>query len=531
MALSFNVWWFIYLAGKIETGVVYLIRKDAFKHLQELTFSYYDKTPIGWLMARLTSDCSNLGSTIAWGLVDFFWGTMTMLFFGGAMLFFNWKLALIALSVLPPLILVSIYFQKIILRSYRNVRKINSKITSSLAEGIHGAKTTKTLLREEDNLSDFQNITSEMYKSSVLVAIKSSLFFPIVLFLGTIGSGFVIWFGGEGLIKGNISYGTLIAFIAYMTGFFMPIRQLAAIFANLQNTQASAERIFSLLETEPEITDEKVLLNLYKNHPDMSRLKNRKKLIGEIELKNVCFSYKKDISILEDFNLKIKAGESIAIVGETGGGKSTLVNLICRFYEPTAGKIFIDGKDYTTIPLNQIQSNIGMVLQTPHLFSGSIKENIKYGNLGASEDEIEKAATLVNAHEFISALKNGYETQIGEGGDLLSIGQKQLITFARAIISNPASLILDDATSSVDTIVEAKIQSALTTLLKGRTSLIIAHRLSTIRDADRILVINKGKIIESGSHLELLEKKGRYYSLHTKQFINETEKAIVDRNS
>ena len=508
-----NVWLLIVLAGKIDMGVIYNIRKKGFKKLQELSFSFYDKTPTGWLMARLTSDCSRLGDTIAWGIVDFVWGVTMMLAITFILFYLNWKLALVVLVVVPPLVVISLYFQKKILKSFRKVRKINSKITSAFNEGIMGAKTTKTLRREEENLKEFQFLTGSMREHAIKAAIHSSVYLPIVLILGAVGSGLAVWLGGNGVIAGALTYGTLVAFISYMTTFFEPIRQLARIFAEFQNAQASAERIISLLNTEPEVKDSNALLNSYEKNPQLFHFNKNKEIKGEVEFCDVSFKYTEGEQVLEDFSLKVNAGENIALVGETGAGKTTIVNLVCRFYEPTAGKILIDGENYKELPLDFIQSNIGMVLQNPHLFKGTVKENIRYGNLDADNEQIIKTAKLVNAHPFIKKHRKGYEAQVGEGGSSLSTGQKQLITFARALLADPAILILDEATSSVDTETEIIIQNAIRKLLKGRTSFVIAHRLSTIRHADRILVLENGKIIEEGSHNELIKQKRHYFNL------------------
>ncbi|MEA1972802.1 MAG: ABC transporter ATP-binding protein [Candidatus Cloacimonadota bacterium] len=512
---ALSVFFFIVLAGKVEVGIIYDIKRAGFVHLQKLSLSYYNKTPVGWLMARLTSDCMNLGSTIAWGMVDFVWGGTMMGAISFIMFKLNWKLALIVFAVIPPLAIVSLYFQKIILKSYRNVRKINSKITGSFNEGISGAQTTKTLLREADNFTEFSQLTDKMYNSSVAAAIKSSLFQPLVLFIGSIGSALALWFGGNGVIGNVVSYGVLVAFITYMIRFFEPIRELARIFSEFQNAQASAERIFSLLETKPEIIDNSEIAE-FNNHVPQ-------KIVGDVKFVNITFEYKGGEKVFDNFNLDIKAGETVAIVGETGAGKSTLVNLLARFYEPDSGKILIDEHDYIALPLQFIQSNVSLVLQTPHLFSGTIADNIRYGKLTASEKDIKQAAKIVYADGFISKLKDGYDTEVGEGGSLLSLGQKQLITFARAIISDPAILILDEATSSVDTETEMMIQMALENILWSRTSIIIAHRLSTIKSADRIIVIEHGEIIEMGKHNELIKQKGRYHNLYTNQFIDESD--------
>lgn len=518
---AINVWLLIAMAGKMETGISYDMRKAGFRRLQELSFSYYDKTAVGWLMARMTSDIRRLGDVISWSLVDLVWGITMMIAMMAIMFSLNWKLALISLSVVPILAIISLYFQKRILKAYRQVRKINSRITGAFNEGIMGAQTTKTLVREKKNLEEFSNLTGRMRNSSIRAAIFSSLFLPIVLTMGSVGTALALRFAGEAVLLERISYGILVAFISYTVRFFEPISQLARIFAELQSAQASAERTISMIETEPEIQDTKDVIKLYGD--SFEPLKgNWPSINGEIVFKNVHFAYQTGEKVLEDFNLEIKAGETIALVGETGSGKSTIVNLACRFYEPTAGEILIDGVDYRQRSQLWLHDNIGYVLQTPHLFSGTIKENIRYGSLAASELDIIKAAKLVNAHQFIIKLEKGYDTMIGEGGGNLSTGEKQLISFARAILANPKIFILDEATSSIDTEMEKIIQQAINKVLEGRTSFIIAHRLSTIREADRILVIRKGKILEAGKHHELLAKKGYYYRLYTNQFLSES---------
>jgi ATP-binding cassette subfamily B protein len=526
IAQAGNVWLLIAIAGKIDMDISYDIRRDGFQRLQELSFSYYDKTPVGWMMARIISDVRRLGDILAWGVVDFVWGMTMMLAITVAMLYLNWKLALIVLSVIPLLVMISLFFQQRILKAHRQVRKINSRITAGFNEGITGAKATKTLVREVENLSEFQQETGKMYRSSVQAAIFASLYLPAVLTLGSIGTGLALWFGGQGVLLQTISYGTFVAFLSYTVQFFEPIRDLARIFTEFQSAQASAERTFSMIETELEIQDRAAIIARYGDiyHP---KRKNWPDIQGNILFQNVSFAYKKGEKVLSDFNLDVKAGETIALVGETGSGKSTIVNLACRFFEPTEGQILIDGVDYRERSLRWLQSNLGYVLQTPHLFSGTIKENIRYARLDATDEEVIYAAKLVNAHDFIMKLEHDYDTDVGEGGNRLSTGEKQLVSFARAILANPRIFVLDEATSSVDTETEQKIQEAIHNVLEGRTSFIIAHRLSTIREADRILVIRQGKVTEEGDHHELLRHKGYYYRLYTNQFMEEHEAQIL----
>ncbi|MGI5997262.1 MAG: ABC transporter ATP-binding protein [Lutispora sp.] len=515
-------------AGSIETGVIYDIRRKGFDNLQQLSFSYYDKTPVGWMMARMTSDVQRLGDTIAWGMVDMVWGFTMMVGIAIVMLFINFRLALISLSVVPLLAIASVYFQQKILKAHRRVRKINSRITGAFNEGIMGAKTTKTLVREEENLKEFKGLTLEMFDSSVRAAMYSAVYLPLVVTLGSIGTGLAMWYGGKAVMLETISYGTLVLFISYTIQFFEPVRDLARIFSEFQSAQASAERIMSLIDTKPEITDTPEVLESFGDVFD-PKPENWPEIKGDITFRDVNFSYKDGEEVLENFNLEVKAGQSIALVGETGSGKSTIVNLLCRFYEPVSGEILIDGVNYKERSQAWLQSNLGYVLQTPHLFSGTVKDNIRYGKLDAADEDIINAAKMVNAHEFIMKLEKGYETEVGEGGSRLSTGEKQLISFARAILADPRIFVLDEATSSVDTETEKIIQDAIQKVLKGRTSFIIAHRLSTIRSADRILVISHGKIIEDGNHSKLMREKGHYYRLYTNQFMEEQEKEILGR--
>lgn len=523
---GFNVFAMITMAGRVNFGLCYSMRKQGFKKLQELTLSYFDRTPAGWLMARLMSDVQRLGDTMAWGIVDMVWGFAMMISIMIYMFVLNWKLALIVMTVVPFLAVISMKFQKKILEAYRKVRKTNSQITGAFNEGITGAKTTKILNTGDRNFKEFSVLTNSMYKASVSAAVYSSIYMPVVISLGSIGTALAIWAGGSNVTLQALSYGTLVAFISYTVQFFEPVREFARVLSELIATQASVERVISLLEAEPEIKDERAVLESFGDLFE-ARKENWPHITGNISFRNVSFSYKDGQDVLSDFNIDIKAGETIALVGETGSGKSTIVNLACRFYEPTAGEILIDGTDYKQRSQLWLQANLGYVLQTPHLFSGTVRDNIKYGRLDATEDQVMDAARLVNAHEFIMGLEKGYDTEVGEGGNRLSTGQKQLISLARAIIADPKIFVLDEATSSVDTETEHMIQQAIQRLLNGRTSFIIAHRLSTIRSADRILVIHKGRLIEEGSHNKLLRKKGYYYRLYTNQFREEKEEILL----
>lgn len=507
---------FIYRSGKVEMSVSYETRNNAMKKLQNLSFSYYDKTPSGWVMARVTSDIARLSEILSWSLIDLVWGGFMMLLLIIVMIMVNVKLALIVLLVLPLVYFVSLWFQKKMLKNYRKVRSINSEVTSGFSEGISGSKTSKTLSLEENQFDEFKDLTSRMKNKSLHAIFLSSLYMPAVMFLSTLSEAGILWLGSEMVLNNVIAIGTLILFTQYAGQFFQPLRSIASTLAELQMAQASAERIISLLETEEVLFDSEEVIEKYGTILN-PKVENYNNITGSIEFKDVGFYYNENEVILEKFNMKIDPKQRIALVGETGSGKSTIVNLICRFYEPTEGKILLDGHDYREVSMGYLRSQLGYVLQSPHLFSGSIKDNIKFGKLEASDDEVIEVSKLVGIHDFIMELKDEYETDVGEGGDKLSMGQKQLISFARALIVNPSIFVLDEATSSIDTETEAVIQYAIESLLKDKTSIIIAHRLSTIVNVDRILVISKGKIMEDGNHSELMKAKGMYYELYTSQ--------------
>ena len=520
-----TIYGFIRQSGYVETGVCYLIRKLGFQKLQELPFSYYDRMPVGYLMSRLTNDTQRLGDTVGWSLVDLCWGAVFLVACSVQMFALNWRLSLVVLLVLPPLAVISWKFQKGILNAYRQVRKRNSQITAGFNEGINGAKTTKTLVRENMNVEEFNEVAGQMRDASVRAATLSALFLPIVVSLGSLATAYVLWQGGNEVLASAVAetgmtIGTLQVFVNYTVQFFQPVRDIARIFAEMQSSQAAAERVISLLETEPDIVDSPEVEAVFGDnfHP---KKENWPKLVGDIDFEDVTFRYKDGEKVLEHFNLHVDHGQTVALVGETGSGKSTIVNLICRFYEPTEGRILIDGADYRTRSQLWLQSNLGYVLQSPHLFSGTVADNIRYGRPDATDEEVRRAARMVGAEEFILKMQDGFNAKVGEGGNRLSTGQKQLISFARAILTNPSIFVLDEATSSVDTETEQLIQNAIQTVLSGRTSFIIAHRLSTIRSADRILVIQDGKIIEDGTHRQLIARQGYYYQLYTNQFQEE----------
>jgi len=530
LALSVGI--FIWRAGSIRTSVAHDIRRDGFENLQRLSFSYFDYRPVGWLMARMTSDCERLSNILAWGFLDLVWGSTMMLGIALAMFIMDWKLALLVFSILPFLGWVSSKFQKSILTSARAVRATNSRITGNFNEGIMGVQTTKAFVREEDNQQEFGQLAATMYRSSVSNMTLAAIYLPIVVTLASLATGLALAVGGMDTFAGIIPVSTLIAFMAYTRHFFDPIETLGHWFAEMQMAQASAERILSLIGAEPEIKDSSSVLRAIEIQKDRATAKNvwaedgGSAEIQAIELNSVSFAYDPKKPVLNKVSLRAQRDEVIAVVGPTGGGKSTLVNVISRFYQPTAGEVLIDGVDYKNRSLRWLQSNIGIVLQNAHVFAGSILENIRYGKLEASDEEVVQAARLVGADEFIGKMPEGYQSDAGESGGLLSAGQKQLISFARAILSDPQVLVMDEATSSVDTETEQVIQHGLRRVLEGRIAFIIAHRLSTIRNATRIIVIDHGSIIEEGSHETLMTQRGHYYELYRQQSRQEASRQL-----
>lgn len=519
MTASVNI--FARLAITVEMYIGKDLRKELFVHLQKLSLSYYNTTPVGYILARTLSDTNKIGSMIAWGLVDVFWSFAYVTGAFVAMFMLNYQLALIVMVIVPLMAVITSYFQKKMLTTSRKLRKVNSKMTGHFNEGITGARTSKTLVIEHRNLEDFKGVSFEMESAAVRMAKLNAVYIPIIVFFGSAAASIVLARGGYLAMNQVIQIGTLSAFLSYAINIFEPVQNLARIYTEVVSLQANIERVTELLEKEPLIKDTEEVVARYGDniHP---KKENWEPITGEIEFRNVTFKYPDgDEEVLKNFNLHIKPGTNVAIVGETGAGKSTLVNLACRFFEPTEGEVLIDGTDYKERSQLWLHSNIGYVLQNPHLFSGTIKENIQYGNLDASDEDIIKAAEIISADKIAEKLEDGYDSQVGEGGDRLSTGEKQLISIARAILADPRIFVLDEATSSIDTNTERLIQKGIDYLLNGRTSFIIAHRLSTIKKADLILVVKDGKIVEQGTHKSLIESKGYYFTLYTKQFEEE----------
>ena len=504
--------------GKIEMSVNRDLRNASFNHLQELSFSYFNQNNVGYVHARVMSDTGRIGQLVSWDMMDMVWQGSYLLFVLINMALINIHLAMYIMLIIPFAVILIIFFQKKLVALNRKIREINSKITSNFNEGITGAKSIKTLVVENKINHDFDVDSDDMEKTSVLAGRYSALFSSLVTMLSSITLAIILWKGGMINQEGIIMIGTLSVFMTYALNMLEPIQSIVGGIARLIAIQVNIERFTTLLETQSDVADRVEVVEKYGDtfHP---KKENWETLYGDVEFKDVSFKYPDgNEMVLEHFDLKVPQGTNVAIVGETGAGKSTLVNLVCRFFEPTYGQVLIDGKDARDRSQLWLHSNIGYVLQTPHLFSGTVRDNLRYGKPDATDEEIWKALKLVNAEFVIDKMDKGLDSEVGEGGDMLSTGEKQLISFARAILADPKILVLDEATASIDTLTEKAIQDAIFTVIKGRTSFVIAHRLSTIVDADVILVVKDGKIIERGKHTELMQAHGYYYDLYTRQY-------------
>lgn len=511
-----------YQANEVEMYVGRDLKRLSFNHLQTLSFSYYNQNSVGYIHARVMSDTGRIGGLVSWSLMDGVWNVTYLVGAIIVMLSINVRLALLVLVVVPLTVLASAYFQKKLVFLNRKIREINSRITGNFNEGITGAKTTKTLVVEDKMEQDFNRTSAEMKHTSVRAAHFRALFTSVISFASYLALALVLWQGGYVTMQQVIELGTLSVFMSYALGMMEPIQWIVRAISDLIMVQVNVERFTRLMETESDVADSPEVIEKYGDSFEPKR-ENWEELHGDIEFRDVSFKYPDgDEYILEHFNLKVPQGTNVAIVGETGAGKSTLVNLVCRFFEPTSGQILIDGRDARERSQLWLHSNIGYVLQSPHLFSGTVLENLRYGKPDATMEEIEAAVKSVSADGVIARMEKGYQSEVGEGGDLLSTGEKQLLSFARAILADPRIFVLDEATSSIDTVTEKLIQDAIEHLMKGRTSFVIAHRLSTIRQADVILVVKDGQIVERGTHLELMEKKGYYYNLYTRQYQEES---------
>lgn len=517
-----------YQTCQVEMYVGRDMKRESFNHLQTLAFSYYNQNSVGYIHARVMSDTNRIAALVSWTLFDAIWHLAYIIGAIVVMLRINFKLALWVIAILPLAALGMAFFQKKLVTLNRKIREINSRITGNFNEGITGAKTTKTLVIEEKMENAFKKTTEDMYTSSVHAAHYRALFTSLISFAASFSLALVLWQGGKLTTNGLLELGTLSVFMSYALGLMEPVQWLIRVASQLIVVQVNIERFTQLMNTKSDVSDTEEVIAKYGDSFEPHK-ENWEPLYGDITFEDVSFKYPDgDEYILEHFNLHIPQGTNVAIVGETGAGKSTLVNLVCRFFEPTSGRILIDGKDARERSQLWLHSNIGYVLQSPHLFSGTVLENLKYGNPDATMEQIEAAIKSVSADGIIQRMENGYNSEVGEGGDLLSTGEKQLLSFARAILADPRIFVLDEATSSIDTVTEKLIQNAIEKLMKGRTSFVIAHRLSTIRQADVILVVKAGKIIEQGTHKELIDRKGAYYKLYTRQFQEEGVSTSVD---
>ncbi|MCF0135975.1 MAG: ABC transporter ATP-binding protein [Lachnospiraceae bacterium] len=513
--------WCSYIGGEIEMYMTRDLRRAGFNHLQTLSFSYFNQNSVGYIHSRIMSDTNRIGGLISWSLMDGVGNITYMVGIFVAMLLLNWKLALIVLLIVPVASAAAAFFEGKLIKLNRRVRELNSRISSNFNEGITGAKTTKTLVAEERMSENFNGTSREMTHTAVHTSHYRQLFGSTITFASYMAVSLVLWRGGHITMQQLMTLGTLSAFTTYAMNLMEPIQWTVNAISDLITVQVNVERFTRLMETESDVADTPEVIEKYGDtfHP---KKENWEPLHGDIEFRDVSFKYPDgDEYILEHFDLKVPQGTNVAIVGETGAGKSTLVNLVCRFFEPTEGQILIDGRDARERSQLWLHSNIGYVLQTPHLFSGSVRDNLLYGRPDATQEEMDAAVKSVHADQVIARMDKGYDSDVGEGGDLLSTGEKQLLSFARAILADPRIFVLDEATSSIDTVTEKLIQDAIDHLMKGRTSFVIAHRLSTIRQADVILVVSDGKIIERGTHKELMKQKGAYYNLYTRQFQEE----------
>lgn len=516
---SFTIFFTFYVTNLLDIHVMTALRKDSFKKVQELSFSYYDKTPSGWLIARMQNDCSDIGEMISWGAIRILWTFADVMFTIISMFSYSVELSLVILAVTPILIVVVPILQKRILKLHRIARSAYSNFVRWLAECINGAKTIKTLAIEESTYQEAVGVAENIRKKRLRASFPNAVLVPIISITSAITSGLIVIFGTYvfHLQVDATSIALFTTFIAFVSSIYNPIQDFSETFSDFMATQASVEKVLQLINAEPQIVDSDQVIEKYGGLFD-NKKENFEKVEGKIEFRNISFSYDNSLEVIHNLNLTIKKGEKVAIVGETGSGKTTTVNLLCRFYEPQEGELLIDDVDYRNRSVGWLRSNIGYVQQNPFVFNGTIKDNIRYGKLDASDEEVIAAAKAVGIDEFILEQTQGYETVLEDGGNQLSMGQKQLISFARAIIRSPAIMILDEATSSIDTETEASIQKAIDKILLGRTSLIIAHRLSTIVDADRIIVMSEGKIVEEGTHSELIQKDGVYHNLYMSQF-------------
>ena len=512
------------MGTRIEVSVDKDLRNEAFAHMQTLSFSYFNQNSVGYIHSRVMSDTGRIGQLVSWTVLGSIWQLGYVIGAVVVMFAINARLALLVVAVLPLAVLFYAIFQGRLTRVNREIRELNSQITGDFNEGITGARTVKTLVIENTMARAFVSDTAQMRRKAVQGARLRGFFAVTMNLASSLALALVLWKGGY---IARTQIGTFSLFMSYAQGMMEPVRWIVDAISDLITTQVNIERLTRLLETEPDVKDSDEVTAIYGDSFEPKK-ENWEELHGDIAFEDVSFRYPDgDETILEHFNLKIPFGTNVAIVGETGAGKSTLANLICRFYEPTAGRVLIDGRDARERSQLWLHAAIGYVLQTPHLFSGSVRDNLLYGKPDATDADIDRALALVSAKSVIEKLEKGLNTDVGEGGDMLSTGEKQLLSFARAILAEPKILVLDEATASVDTITEQKIQAAIDTIIRGRTSIVIAHRLSTVKNADVILVVRDGKIVEQGRHEELMRLRGHYYRLYTRQYEDEATSALL----
>ncbi len=511
VALMGSMWVMV----KVGQNVLYQLRGQIFAKIQELSLGFFDQHEAGDLMSRLTNDTDVINQVLTMGLTRMFSSAMTLVGILLAMLVLNWRLALVSFSVLPIMVLSTVFFSGRARRAFRVTRKTIGGVSAELEENIAGVKVAQAFSREQANVEAFREVSAANRDANVTAESITAAFAPTLDVLATVGVAIVVGYGGYLVLNGQATVGVIVAFVQYVRRFFEPVRAISMIWAGLQSAIAGAERIFELLDTPPSIVDAPDALGL----PAIE---------GRITFEEVCFEYKPGEPVLEDVNLVAEPGQTVALVGPTGTGKTTMVNLIGRFYDVCGGRVTVDGHDVRQVSRANLRAQMGIVLQDTFLFAGTVMENIRYGRLDASDEEVMEAAKLANAHDFIMRMPEGYEAELTEQGSNLSQGQRQLVSIARAVLARPRILILDEATSSVDTRTELLIQSALRELLHGRTSFVIAHRLSTIRDADQVIFIENGRIAERGTHEELLAMQGLYHDLYMSQFESEVEAEQVE---